>query len=280
MRRTVGPFTLAELATGHVCFDIVSAIVTIVSWIAGAIVDVAAATWAAFIYIWQALKPFFVDVWHVVRPIWDSVLKPFWGKLKGWFTQLKTWWDRWAKPVKDFLSKVEAFERTIYDATFGPIFDTISNLQKLLVLLHLSHTALGQALHDAFQQVDTWVTTVYNVVTQPINSVIAKIDGYILDIDGFLSAPLLAVSITNHFRTIWSEWWIKALPQVSADAQQVLEAAKLHQTVADHRKIFKLGAVPESPLAPAYDHGRAVLMAIANFEEPPIVTEQDDGTFV
>jgi hypothetical protein len=279
MRRRVAGFTLEELATGRVLFDWGAAVAAVLSWIVGHVADVASAVWAALKATWGVVQPIFKHVWGALQPIWNDVLKPFWGKLQTWFGQLKTWWNRWAKPVTDFLSHVEKFERTIYAATFGPILDTISNLQKLLVVLHLSHTALGQALANALQHIDQTVTTVYTTITDPINQVIFKIDGYILDLDGFLSAPLLAISISNHFKAVWSAWWIRALPQVSDEAKRVLEAAKLHQAVADHRTRFKLADDRSSPWAPAFEHGKAILELVANAQEPPQVNEQDDGTF-
>jgi len=242
---------------------------TVFSWLAGHIADVATAIAGAIAAVWQTLLPIFRDVWKVVRPIWTTVLRPFWDKVSGWFQALKSWWTEWAKPVTDLFKHIAAFERAIYNATIGPILDTISNLQKLLTVLHLSHTALGAAVDRVLTHAEGTINIVYQTLSMPVNQIIQVIEGYILDVNGFLSADLLVGSVARNFTRIWSAWWTVALPAISPEGKRLLESLRalppLHQERATFRQAILDRAGPTFELG---TEGRALFRIILEVQEP------------
>ncbi len=241
-----------------------------ISWVAGALADAAIAVWSALVAVWAFLKPILWDVWHAVKPIWSDVLKPFWTHVQAWFSQLRKWWTQFSKPVLDTLEKIHKIEQAIYAATFQPIIETISNLEKLLVLLHLQHTELGKALYDALAQVDHSLTDVWQQISAPINAIISKIEGFILDVNGLLQADLLLNSVFKNIGGIWNIWWTAALPRLSEEGRQALTVWGKQLAVAEHHAAVALFLKSqEGPLAEDVRGAVDAFNATRKKQDPP-----------
>jgi len=243
---------------------------TVFSAIGTALISVASSVGAAMIAVWHFIEPIFLDVWGALKPIWSDVLKPFFSTVGNWFTQIKSWWDSWAGPITKLFSTISKVEHAIYDATFGPLLDTISNIQKLLTVTQLSHTAIGGEISGALNTVQTQLQTIYQTVTTPINQIINTVERYMLDVNGLLSAPLLVGSIIKNFDTIWSVWWTKSLPALSAAGQQAFRAVHLHPAFAEHKaNLEQLLTLGGGPFSDAATFGQSVFSSVIGTGEPP-----------
>ena len=262
-------FTLRELAAGVVVFDIISAIVTGLEWLFGQIVDIATTIASVLVLVWNAISPIFSHVWGALKGVWSSVLRPFFGKVEKWFTQLRAWWDRWAKPVTNLLQKIIKYERLIYDATIGPILATISTLQKLLVLLHLDRTKIGAKLAKALGTAYNDLNGIWQLLTQKLNEVINAIQRVILNVDGLLRVDLMVKSVYQSFKSRWSVWGYKTLRQLSPQGRELLEAFRLQPTIAEHRQAFiSTTSGAGGPWDDAIAHGREIFDIVVKGDTP------------
>jgi len=235
--------------------------------------DVAASVSTAIAAVWRIVQPIFADVWKAVRPLWDAVLKPFWSTLKGWLSALRQWWQEFSKPIVDAFKTIHQFERLIYDATLGPILDTISDIQKLITLSGLAHTQIGGLVVNWLAGASGTLQDVYNTIVEPVNEIIRKIEDYILDINGFLNADLLLTSIFRDFDRIWGVWWTKTLPALSAEGRAALQHFQQPHTIKDHAADVKSYLVDGGgPLQDAIRPAKLVFTAVLAGDDPPDYT--------
>jgi hypothetical protein len=244
-------------------------------WLWSMLTSIAAAVASALAAVWAAILPILVDIWHVFRSIWTDVLVPFWRKFEGWLAAARSWFSGWIAPLKSFLDGVYRFERAIYMATLGPILDTISHIQRLLTVLHLSHTALGETINNTFQSIENNLQNVWNTVTYPINQIIQTLQGYILDIDNLLKVDLLVNSVAKSFTGIWRVWWNYSLPALTPAASKLIAPFRTQASVRDHRQaVTQYLATKGGPLADALDGADDIFAAVLDGQDPRIPTDR------
>jgi len=239
-------------------------------WIFGALVQIGSSIGSAFQAFFSALAPLFEDIWGAIAPIWYDVLKPFLVTMQQWLVQLYDWWKTWSQWVSKVISAIAKVERAIYVATFGPVLDTISELQKIITLLHLNSTALGQAVDKALGEVEQHLNAVYQALVGPINKITSIIDGYILDANFLLSHDLLIGSFAAHFVDIWKTWWTQSLPALTAAGQKALTTFGQVRHLADSRSdLSAFATYGGGPLQPMATASAKVFADVLAGQDPP-----------
>jgi len=239
-------------------------------WLFGELVNIGTSIVSALSAVFTVLSPILRAIWGAISPIWSDVLKPFLSTMGDWLSQLYDWWTTWSAWVSRVIGVVTQLERAFYIATFGPVLDTISELQKIITLLHLNSTALGQAVDKALGEVELKLNALYQTLVQPINKLTSVVDGYILDANFLLSHDLLIGSFAAHFVDIWKTWWNQSLPALTAEGQRALAVFKQARHVSDSRAdvsaFLNYGGGPLQPIAGA---SATTFQKVLSGQDPP-----------
>jgi hypothetical protein len=239
-------------------------------WLFGTLVDVGVSVASSLAAVYAVLQPMFAYIWFSLRAIWGNVLAPFFSKVEGWLSVARDWFTKITGPILKVLEAVKQFERAVYLATFGPIIDTISHIQQLLTLLHLTHTALGQALYNALSRIETTIQNVYNEITAPINDIINTIENAIFSVDHLLRKKLFLHTFARDIGDIWRYWWHYNIPALTDRGATVLDRArKLKGVLEWKREVAAAVAGEDSAFMESTDYGRKVFDAINAGQDPP-----------
>jgi len=239
------------------------------SWLAGAIADVAAAVIAALAAMWAVIGPILGVIWSGLSIVWRDVLSPFWSTLKGWIVKAADWWKSFTAPVQQWLRTIYDVEREIYTQFFRPILDTISRIRQLLELLQLSHTALGQEIEHILDEIYGHINAVYQTITQPVNEIIRTVETTILDVNNLLKTVLLIDSIAANIGAIWSVWWDAGIrPLTARGRSRLLYFGEQHGVTDAHSSLVTYLESGGGPYQPHITGALDTLDRVVNLREP------------
>lgn len=196
---------------------IVSGIVAVVSWLAGAVVDVAVAVGTALAAMWAALTPVLFAIWNAFSGIWSNVLLPAWGYIKSWGEEIWSLYEQHVKPIIDWLNGLLKVARDIYKTFVQPLLDALSALDQFLRVTGLTNTVFGSWLDGEIHRIDATIARLWQEITAPLNLLLHIVNTVILDARGILQAPLLLNSTAHYMGIICGQWWDVSLDTIKTD---------------------------------------------------------------
>lgn len=234
---------------------IITGVVAVFQWLAGAAVTVAVTVAQAAIMIGTAIAHFsilvagvFSRVWGYLSKFWGNVLRPFVGWAWKQIQALHTWLKNTLKPLVDFIERVRKYVDAIYQRWLKPILDTIEATRRVFQLLAQLHVPWAR-------EIDRKLASVESRLLAPIRELYARLNeamnwiNRIVDFNGYFQRLTLIASLMRYQADALKVWWTSVhhpLAGAKLEAyRKPLETRTIAQVSADARAYVVLHDGPD-----------------------------------
>jgi len=215
------------------------------------------------LFVWRALKVGYkvlkIIGWHFKefgKEFYLGILKPLYVNAKRFYLWFRKFYVKYVDRVLEWIERFNRFVRRIYTATIGPIIDLLSGIRRLIVVLHLQNTRVGQAL-------DRYLLALQDRFIRPILAIFETLGRWGLLLNSIFTNDLLmqperaftqAVRDGKMLATVWWRAQTQGLRDLPSDVRDVLALHRTAEQVnADVDAFFRTEAGPLVARIDAFD---------------------------